>query len=190
VQAVEELLDAGASLEVAAPGYGTALHVAAALLEPDIVELLLSRGGPLLCLQPVPCPYFAAVHAEPLHAHHTQHSLRMHAPPDPELSLPGMKCTLAFPWPVAARQAMLAHAPAFMCAGANALALDDRGRDPLEACIAKSHLGSPRSESHQRCISLLEAAVDAAPPELHRARKSNMACNYCGAQGELKRCSG
>ncbi len=86
---------------------------------------------------------------------------------------------------------MLSHVPVPSCAGANALALDEKGRDPLEACIEASQFGSRQhEETFQRCISLLEAAVDAAPPELRRARKSNMACDHCGTQGELKRCSG
>lgn len=80
VQVVDELLDAGAPLQVVVPGHGTALHSAAALLEPDIAELLLSRGGPLLCLlslcqgptllQFIPSPCMRTTHS----------SLRMHAP--------------------------------------------------------------------------------------------------------------
>ncbi len=88
VQAVEELLDAGAPLEVVAPRHGTPLHVAAVLHSPDVVELLLSRGGPLLCLLSVLSAYSAAVRAEPLHAQHMQPA-HGRWPADPALSLPG-----------------------------------------------------------------------------------------------------
>ena len=47
--AVDELVDAGAPLEAATPRHGTALHLAAVLYTPAVVELLLRRGEPLLC---------------------------------------------------------------------------------------------------------------------------------------------